>query len=202
MKNKAVLIFGTFNPITNAHLELGIQCKSLIPNADIYYIPSNLNYMKKWKDVDVNLLKDDERTSLIKDVVSPFGFNVSDIEILRIVNGNTYETVSYFKENLGYEKVIICLGYDKLSELHLWYKAKDLISQNKFLVFKRENKGIEDCECPLILQHKDRFVEVGGNSKYHSVSSTLVRNAYYERKLDNVKDYIPKVVYEYLSQKE
>lgn len=201
MKNKVVLIFGTFNPITNAHLELGIQCKSLIPSADIYYIPSNMNYMKNWKNVDVSLLKDGERTRLIKYVVSPFGFNVSNIEILGIVNGNTYETVSYFKENLGYEEVIICLGYDKLSELHLWYKAEELISQNKFLVFKRKNKGIRDCECPLILQYKDRFIEVGGNSKYQGVSSTIVRNVYYERKLDDVKDYIPDVVYEYLSQK-
>lgn len=200
MKNKAVLIFGTFNPITNAHLELGIQCKSLIPNADIYYVPSNLNYMKNWKNVDVNLLKDGERIGLIKDVVSPFEFNVSDIEILKIVNGNTYETVSYFKE-LGYEEVYICLGYDKLSELHLWYKSEELVSQNNFLVFKRENKGIEDCECPLILQYKDKFIEVGGNSKYQGISSTIVRNAYYERKLDDVKDYIPNVVYEYLSRK-
>ena len=203
MKNKkAVLIMGAFYPITNAHLALGTACAASIKDADIYYIPSNSDYIKDWKGLMDNMVPDSDRIRLIVQAVSSFGFQVSDIELRKIVNGRTYNTVSYFKNELGYEAIYICSGYDKLDELHLWYKADELISQNYFLVMQRDGKKINDCRDPLILQYKDRFIELEGADILQKVSSTKVRKAYLDGCLDSIKEDIPTNVYDYLNKKQ
>ena len=203
MKNKkAVLIMGAFNPITNAHLALGTACAASIKDADIYYIPSNSDYIKDWKGLMDNMIPDSDRIQLTAQAVSSSGFRVNDIEIKKIVNGRTYNTVSYFKNELGYESIYICCGYDKLDELHLWYRADELIAQNYFLIVQRDGKTINDCLDPFVLQYRDRFLALDSKKEYQNISSTKVREAYQNNRLESIKQYVPAVVYEYLCQKE
>ena len=88
-----------------------------------------------------------------------------------------------------------------MSELEKWNHSEELISENKFLVFTRNGKGLKDCSCSFVLRHKKQFLEVEEKNHYPSVSSTQIRNAYYQNNLYSVKDFIPKGVYVYLSAK-
>ena len=197
---RVVLVLGTFNPITNAHLEMGILSASIVKDADIYYVPSNLKFMHKWKSVE-NFLTDDDRLILTNNVVKEYCFNVSDIELIGYLYGKTYNTVEYFRHDLCYNEVYICCGYDKLKELHKWYKAEELLEENKFLVFERTNKKLKDCDCPFILEHKDKFIEIEMEDRTQDISSTIVRKAYKENKLEEIKDIVPEIVYDYLVEK-
>lgn len=197
---KAVLIFGTFNPITAAHVDLGILSASKIPDADIYYIPSNIEFMKKWKNVE-DILTDKERVDLVRKTVKPHGFFVCDAEVMGVVDGKTYNTILYLKEEYKYDEIYICCGYDKLEELHLWYRATKLVKENQFLIFSRNGLGLKDCECPFVLAHKSHFLEMDGKQSNQYISSTKVRQAFLGGRLEEVKEYVPKTVYDYLKKK-
>ena len=200
MMRKVVLVLGTFNPITNAHLELGIQAASLIPDADVYYVPSNLKFMHKWKSVE-NFLTDGDRLILTNNVVKEYCFYVSDIELIGYLDGKTYNTVEYFRKELCYNEVYICCGYDKLKELQKWYKAEELLEENKFLLFARYNKKLKDCDCPFIEKYSDSFIEVKLEDRTQDISSTVVRKAFKENKLEEIKGIVPELVYDYLVEK-
>lgn len=198
MKN-VILVFGTFNPITKAHLELGITASSVIPNSDIYYIPANINFMKDWKVIDKDrLFSDAIRIKLLKDTVEPYGFFVNTLEIDSIVDGRTYNTVKFFKNNFGYDNVYICCGYDKLEELEKWYKSDKLVSENKFLVFSRNNKSLSNCKNEFILKYLDRFIEITNRLDLQDISSTDVRHYYFNNEIDKIKDLVTEPVYNYL----
>ena len=198
MKN-VILVFGTFNPITKAHLELGITASNVIPNSDIYYIPTNINFMKDWKVIDKDRLFSDEiRIKLLKDTVEPFGFFVNTLEIDGIVDGRTYNTVKFFKNNFGYDNLYICCGYDKLEELEKWYKSDKLVSENKFLVFSRNNKSLYNCKNEFILKYLDRFIEIANKLDLQDISSTTVRYYYFNNEIDKLRDLVTEPVYNYL----
>lgn len=195
--NTAVLIMGTFNPITRAHVALGIGAKEKFPEADIIYVPSNLSFMKGWKKVDDGFLSDEDRVALIEKSISEYpDFSVTDIEITGASDGRTYNTVMLIKER--YEKVIIVMGIDKLDELDRWYNADKLFSENSVLVFERNGENLESMMTDFIRSHRDNFTAVSMPDCYEYISSTAVRAAADTGDLAAIESDVPKKVYEYL----
>lgn len=195
----AILIFGTFNPITNAHLELGKRSGRQITNADVYYVPSAESYLKGWKKLDEDaIFGEEDRLSLLKSVLEPYGFAVSDIEIRGLVSGKTYDTVTYFKTVCGYREIYLVFGSDKLSEICYWFNADRLLRENRFLVFLRngeDGKSIEKFE-PCI---RERFIVLENDEKLQYVSATKVRECYRNGDLTEIREAVPKEVYQFLS---
>lgn len=201
MQNKtAVLIMGTFNPITTAHVALGSEAKKRLPEADVIYIPSNISFMKDWKNVDEGFLSDEERVELIKRAVEPLGFVVSDIEVSGVSNGRTYETVAYIK-NSGYSEVYLCMGIDKLDELDRWYRADELFTENKVLVFERSGENLESCMTDFIKERREHFIAAAMEDDLEEVSSTKIREAFAEGRPETVRDIIPATIFNLLRDK-
>lgn len=199
-KARAVLIMGTFNPITKAHLELGIGAKKIFPAASIIYVPSNLSFMKDWKKVDDSFLSDSERVQLIKDSIADMeDFSVMDVEIRGESDGRTYNTVQLIKQQ--YDEVVMVMGIDKLEELDRWFKADELFSENTVLVFERNGDNLESMMTDFIRAHRDNFVAAEMPEQYEYISSTAVRKAFETGDLSAIKDDIPGVVYQYLTTK-
>ena len=201
-KSKAVLVFGTVNPITNAHLELGKVSASLIKDADIYYIPSSDKYIKGWKKLpEDSVFCEEDRLSLLKSVVEPYGFMVSDIEIRGLVSGRTFDTVEYFKSAYGYQETYVVVGSDKVLEMSRWKKIDKLTEGSKFLVFRRNGIGLEDIDFPFGRKVKSNFIQVNNADGFQDISSTKVREYYKNGDLSSVKEFIPQSVYNYLLAK-
>lgn len=198
MNKTAVVIGGTFNPITRAHVEIGVQAGKRYPHADIIYIPSNLDFISRWKDVSRDdVFGDRYRLRLIRDAIAPYGFLMNTMEAQGLTNGTTYESVRYLK-NAGYEEVVWCIGYDKLGEVEQWYQAQMLLRSVKFLVFSRENRqrsirGMGKLETD--------FDVVDLDGEFQEISSTKVRSAYWDKDFDTMKRMTPTVVYEFLREK-
>lgn len=194
-----VLIGGTFNPFTNAHKEMAAVIRDIFPDADIIYIPSNMDYIAKWKELPGGEVFSGKNrvelmTESVKDIPNCF---VSDIESSGKANGRTYITVHHFKQ--FYDKVCICIGSDKLYEIERWYKAEQLMKEVKILLFTR-GESIKDCNCEFVKNHRDRFLEIEFN--YPGVSSSLIRELYEKGEIEEIKKYVPEPVYEYLRAKE
>lgn len=192
----AILIGGTFNPVTNAHIQMGVLAKRKFQDADIYYIPSNLNFMADWKNIETdNVFNNENRIRLLRQAL-PDEFKISEIEIEKIVDGTTYHTVLYFKKS--YEEVFICMGTDKLNELEKWYRVEELLFESKVLLFTRNHCGFDEGKTPFLKAYRHRFIEMDPNEACQEISSTLVRNAYYRDELASVQKMVPEVVYDFL----
>lgn len=194
-----VLIGGTFNPFTNAHKEMAAVVRDLFPAADIIYVPSNMDYIAKWKNLPGGEVFSGKNrvelmTEAVKDIPNCF---VSDIESSGKANGRTYITVQHYKQS--YDKVYICIGSDKLYEIEKWYKAEKLMEEVKVLLFTR-GESIKDCDSEFVKKYRDRFLEIEFN--YSGVSSSLIRELYEKGELEEIKKYVPEPVYEYLRKEK
>lgn len=191
-----VLLFGTFNPFTNAHLKIGRLAKEKYPDYDIYYVPAKDSFMSSYKQLDAgNIMSENDRYELIEGSIKDIpGFFVTDIEYTGIVNGKTINTVKYFKEQLGYSDAVLCFGTDKVPELEYWYKGRELVSENKFLIVTREGKTLSDVMTEYTNQHRQNFTEIS-NSDFSNISGTGVRNALATGDYDYLKQAVPDYVY-------
>jgi len=195
-RQTAILIMGTFNPITSAHVALGEEAKKVMPWADVIYVPSNLSFMRDWKEID-EFLSDEDRISLIRESIASIpDASVSDIEITGVSDGRTYNSVNIIKEK--YEEAVIVMGIDKLDELDRWYNADRLFSENKVLVFERSGENLESRMTDFIRQRRDSFVAESMPACYGDISSTAVRKAFKEGNLAAIEEYVPQNVYAFL----
>lgn len=199
-KKKAVLVIGSFNPVTHAHLTLGLMSATKMPDADIWYVPANSKFVSCKLQSDT-IFSDGERLTMLMQTVNRYGFHVCIGELKGTLDGMTYNTVEYFKNSLKYEEVYICIGYDKLDELHSWFKAQELVTENYFLVFPRGDKSLYDCTDAFILKHIHQFIPMQ-ETGYATTSSTIIRQAYRDNELDNVKPFLPYEVYTYITFKK
>lgn len=199
MKEKIILIGGTFNPVTKAHMSMGQKCMEIMPDADICYIPANLDFMSDWKEIcSDEVFNDQSRFALLEMAIKEtFGqgeaVTISDIECRKITDGRTYNSILYFKKI--YTEVYWCMGADKVGEITEWYMPEKIIEEARIILFTRDD--IECLENDYYLKHKDRFVVINDNNM-KGISSTQIRVAYKEDRLQSVASMIPESVYDYL----
>lgn len=198
-----VLLFGTFNPFTNAHLNIGVLAKEKYPDYDIFYVPAKAHFMTSYKGLsDSNIFPEEKRLECIRGAVSDFAdFDVSDIEIKGLVDGKSINTVDYFKKVLNYTDVVLCFGTDKVNELEDWYRGRELVRDNKFLIVTRDGDSLSDVMTEYTNKYRDNFTEIS-NDLYSNVSGTKVRQAIAEGDLAFVRAAVPEYVYNILTVKE
>lgn len=191
-----VLIFGTFNPITKAHINMAYLAKQKFPKADITFIPSSEEYLRDYKKYDKkDIFSNDQRIEMINRAIdSKDKVMYSRCEMDWKVPGDTYSTVQYMKK--FYKKVVICIGADNLNSLFLWDNAKKLIKQNKFLIIERNDIDYNENVLNILDKYGKHFMFV--KNQYGNISSTSIRNAFHNNRLDEVKDYLDKTTYNYL----
>jgi len=198
MSRRAVIIGGTFNPFTNAHRQMIVEAAGVFPEADIFCVPSNLNYISAWKDLPTDrVFSGADRLQVIRQSLDDIkNCTVSDCEINGGLSGKTYDTVEYFRNELGYEQVVICMGSDKLFEIKKWYKSEELVRNvEKIILFTRGEK-LADCKEAFVRNLCDKIIEI--DFDYPTLSSSSIRALYEEGKLSKIQELVPKPVYEYL----
>lgn len=198
--SRPILIFGAFNPVTYAHLNMGVCAQRVFPYDNIIYVPSPDSYIRDWKQIGGNMIipAEDRVKLLLESFEEPqydnYVFDVSTVETDGLSDGKTLHTLWQFKG----DDPIICVGADKLSEICLWYRHEDIIRNYEFLVITRNHtRG----ELPVYLQDKVRKITYTEGSQ-QLVSSSIIRQAWYEDELDGVKSLIPRCVYDYLKARK
>lgn len=183
MNKTAVVVGGAFNPITTAHLMMGYKAKELLESADVFFVPSGINFQKAWKNVDDDFLKD--RDKILHNVFQ----NRPEFTLLDIT-GKTdlaaIDTVDYLK-SIGYMNIYFCIGADKVSEVSSWKDSDRLMQTVHFLIYKREGHKIDN-----ILSHST-IIETP--PQYSGISSTKVRECIRNGK--DIKQMVPIEVYNF-----
>ncbi len=192
-KSACILFGGTFNPFTLAHLEMVKKLREDFPFEDIVIMPTNLAFIKHWKDLPGGeAFSGAGRVELIRKVVKDIdACTVSDEEACGSLSGKTYDTVMYLKKS--YDSVKLCVGTDKLLEMLNWYHSEELMAElAEIVVFDR---GVD---------MPDRFPIPISRVKFDLawVSSTRVREFYEAGRMEELRGLVPAAVYEDLQKKK
>ena len=197
--NKLLLIPGSFNPITNAHVEMALTAKKAVDADTIYFIPAHDTYVAKKK----TLIPGYCRVELINSmpICKDYNIRALDVETTSFFPQRTYNTITQFRDkaekSYHFYDYYICLGMDNIKTLTSWYNWKPFVEEYNFVACVREgqelNKSLEEAG---LTDYKDHFTEI--EIPENHTSSSLVRNLCEEEKFDEVRKLVPGNVYEYL----
>lgn len=193
-------IFGSFNPVTNAHIEMGLAVRNALgSDAQIIYEPASDRYLRSWKGYqETDILPEDVRLRLLYEAAKEHDFIVSSIEIIGLTDGRTYNTLAYY----GLKDSVLCLGMDNIAELPKWYKWQELLQKVKLLIFRREDQMREasrEVSDVLARANSYQIVDLPGQD---GISATRVRDYYREGRMEEVKALVPVNVYEYYCERK
>lgn len=197
--SKIVIIPGSFNPVTNAHIEMALTAKEVVGANKVIFIPAHDTYVAKKK----TLIPGCDRVSLINSIPICVKNNVCslNIEIVNPFPPKTYNTLKQLecmdKKKGIRNKYYICLGIDNIIDLPNWYNWKNLIKEHNFIACTRNGQGLDNAlKKAGLTKYKNHFMEI--KIPENNISSTLVRILCQRDEYEKVKELVPQNVYEYL----
>lgn len=198
--SKVLLIPGSFNPITNAHVDMALAAKKAVNADKIIFIPAHDTYVAKRKKT---LIPGYCRVSLINSIpkCKENRIYASDIETTSVFPKKTYNTISQIRDeaekNYKFDEYYICLGMDNVKSLTNWYNLKSFVEEYNFVTCVREGQNLESAlKESNLMEYKNHFIEIQISD--NNISSSLVRDLCEKNEFEKVKELVPENVYEYL----
>jgi nicotinate (nicotinamide) nucleotide adenylyltransferase len=195
MKQYIILLQGSFNPVTLAHINalevaykylttLGydITTKIIVPTSDKY----------EWKQLESNK----HRSEMLLRSVKGMNIIVSDMETKQTKWIRTQQVIKLFKQKYPDKELLYLCGKDKINELQKWNDPKKAISELKkycTIVCIGRDSFVSTDEALISL---GKFIEIPISLK--NTSSTFVRNNITNS--DIIKPHIHKDVLDYINK--
>ena len=178
---------GSFNPPHKMHKKIAIELIKKHYLDKVIFVPTGSKY--KYKN---NLLSDKVRLEMLKLMcIDNKDLDVSDHE-LKDHLVYTYETLNYFKNKYKDDEIYFICGTDNFSYVDKWERGIYVLSNNKFLVIKRNTDDIN-----ILLEkykdYKDNIIVT--EIEENEISSTKIREMIYNNK--RAEDYLDESVYSY-----
>lgn len=194
--NNVLFIPGSFNPITNAHIDMAKVAQKEVNAKEVYFIPAHDTYVAQKK----TLIPGKSRCRLIEEA-TPNDMTYVSLEVDSFLPQKTYDTIAKLRKdwdaNYRFYDFYICLGMDNIKTLTTWYNWRPFVEENMFVACVREGQNLnETLEENGLIGYKHHFTEIMISE--NNISSSLVRNLCEQGKFDEVKDIVPENVYEYL----
>ena len=179
---------GSFNPPHKMHKKIALELIKKHYVDKVIFVPTGNKY--KYKN---NLLSDNIRLEMLKLMcIDNEKLEVSDYELKEQVV-YTYETLDYFKNKYKDDEIFFICGTDNFSYVDKWERGIYVLSNNKFLVIKRNTFDIT----PLLKKYKDyKDNIIVADIEENEISSTKIREMIYNNK--RVKDYLDDKVLDYI----
>jgi len=135
------LLGGTFNPVHNGHIELGLKIKKAFGLDTIRYILSaNPPHKENNIIVDAKI----RWKMLVAALNNIDGLEPCDIEIKRDSISYTIDTVSGMKEKSPSDKFIFIIGSDGFLNIETWKNFVNLLNMISFIVLLRKDEHKKD----------------------------------------------------------
>ena len=177
-QRRIVVMGGSFNPPTIAHLRLLRAAVDGI-NADMgIFVPSNHTYVKiKMRRArrPNEVLPEELRLEMLRAMCAGDSrLSVDDVEYNRDA-GKSYETMVYLQQKYPDARLYFLLGADKLKVFPRWNPR--FIEEFKIVVFKRDGLNPEEqiMANDRLREYRDAFVILNEPEGVEGISSTAVR---------------------------
>lgn len=179
---KVIILGGSFNPPTIAHLQLMKDALDAI-EADLgIFMPVQYSYIRqklkkagKKKDM---ALSNELRFAMLQELCKEdTRMTVDDYEMNQEQRCYNYETLLYLKEQYPDAEFYSLIGGDKLHIIPRWRNASKLLREFKVLVAKRNGEQPEDVidSIPFLEELKDSFTIFSISDEMDLVSSSAFR---------------------------
>ena len=185
---------GTFNPIHNGHVSLGVYCKDELSLDKLMLIPT---YTPPHKSSN-ELAEEEHRVNMCKLATGQYGyFEVSDIEIERKGKSYTYETLNSLKEIYTEDELYLIVGADMFLTLDKWKNPQSIFKNATIVAVPRNDDDKND----LVYYYDNTIKKLGAKAIVLENPVVQVSSTYIRENIDNyqlIKSLIDSNVYEYI----
>ena len=179
---------GSFNPPTNAHINLAKKAKKECELDKIIFVPMGDFYKKK------GLAKAKDRYNMLKLAIEEKDkeiLEVSDMELAIKENLGAIEAFTNIEKLYPIDEKYFMMGADNFEKILTWKKSKKLIENYNYIIFERENIDLEKFIKEKI--NTKTTIKIIKNVNYKNMSSTEFRK-------NSNKELVPKEVLKYIEK--
>lgn len=204
-KKRIVVLGGSFNPPTSAHLNLMIEAINEL-NAEFgLFVPSSDNYVRRKmirQSKDKIVYSELARYQMLSALDDNWETHPIIIDICEYGDdgrGHTYDTLMKIQSQYPEYEIVFILGSDKLAILPKWHKNDALLEQFHFAVITRgqsEQKALmHTIENDKKLKgFKHHFHLLNSIDSTAEISSTLARELIVKKDWHKLAEIVPKSV--------
>lgn len=196
---KICVLFGSFNPLTNAHITALRTAVDSIGADKGLFVATNGRYLKR-KTVKIDdpfYLTEDERRAIIEKVCETepklefWGFELGGI------NPSRFKTLCKIQKQYPDAEIYEIQGADKVHTLLESAHGEEYVGSFRFVVFERYGIDLDAmlCDPSGLGRFRDSFVIL---PPLDAISSTEVRNRFYAG--NDYSDFVPEAVVEVMSK--
>ncbi len=144
--SKIGVLGGTFNPVHIAHLMVAESAGEYLDLEKVIFVPSGCSYMK----ADIQMPEAGVRYEMTRLAVTdnPL-FTVSDIEIRRIGNTYTYETVEQLTSVYPDKEIVFIVGADTLFAMDTWMYPERIFRAASIAAAIRNDKSRQEIKAQI-----------------------------------------------------
>ena len=181
MMNNIVVMGGSFNPPTRAHLQLMKAAIEAVDACQGIFVPTANEYVaKKMKRLRCaqDTLNDSVRLAMLESFCKyDSRISVSRIQMLKTERGYDYEMLEAIQADFPDAEVYFVTGSDKLYVLPRWHRIDELLSKFRILVARRGEDDLETIKetRPYLTEHWDRFTVFDVPDEISAISSSAFR---------------------------
>lgn len=194
---KTGIMGGTFNPIHKGHLLLAETARIQYGLDEVLFIPSGISYMKQNQKIPDGKVRAAMAALATED--TPY-FNVSFMEIERLGNTYTYETLQELRRQNPDTEYFFLVGADSLFAMEHWRKPEQIFASCNVLAAVRgdsDKTAVEKKAARLTKKYHGHIGLLDCNAM--DISSTQIRERI--QKGESVKDLVPDKVIQYIEEK-
>ena len=196
---KICVFFGSFNPLTKAHISALKTAVEAIGADKGLFVATNGQYLKR-KTVKIDdpfYLSEDERKAIIENIcASEQKLEFACFE-LGGINPSRFKTLCKILKQYPDAEIYEIQGADKVHTLLKSSDGEEYVGKFRFVVFERYGIDLDAMfrENPMLNQLRDSFVIL---PPLDEISSTEVRNRFYAGK--DFSELVPEAVVEVMSK--
>lgn len=188
-----VVMGGSFNPITKAHLETLTLAMHAV-NADQAIIVLTGDHYEKQE-----LAPFYHRKAMIEEVIDTH-MSVLDFEQVTKPHPKTIQTLDYIKSMYPHAELHFMMGLDNFKSMPFWYKPEEILSKHRLIVLNRmpflDLKTL--LESDFFKPYQDHILTLDSNQMLQSISSSEVRKFIKEKRYDSTSHLIDEKVLAYI----
>lgn len=178
-----VIIGGSFNPPTIAHLTLMTAAIEGVGATHGVFVPSNHTYVKRKMsrtDVPDTVYSEEERFAMLSAMCADDKrLSVDPLEYgYKMRSGNSLATMNAIQDKNPSTKLYFLFGGDKLKVFSKWKTFDEFVKKYRIIVFKREgiDPEAEINKTATLREHRDAFIILPSPLEIENICSTMVRD--------------------------
>ncbi len=186
------ILGGSFDPVHNAHIRLGLFAKESLNLSRVIYVPTACPPHKTRKLTD-----NAHRAEMLRLALAPHPtLELSEVELKNTAYSYTADTLKHFKKLYPKAQLVLLVGADSAAYLDTWYQAEYIFKTAEIGVFARGDyeADLEGLFAQFQKQYGARMLQIPGETL--AVSSAQLRTMLQNG--EDVSAFMPASVVDYI----